>query len=322
METTEWERLRAAQRQPQVPGLHGALRLRADRGQPHLRLPGAASATPSAAHASPGGSEARAGHDDEPALEGWTPEITDRSDARGGHRSAFDYRGDVTVVSRDGTRARSAISSTATPTRAVPFVQIVRPRGRRPQTIPYADDPRDRVHRQGHGGRQLVRGLAARARGRRPGRPGGPTPPRVRPRPRRHRRRPRGARPGAPPRPRPACSGSDWPHLPRRRARARLRRARAPRTSRARRRCRAALARHLRRRLRRARARRWPRATSSCRRRCVGRGRRRLCDRAAAAALRRAGTLVTVDGRRRTPAQRRRDSGWRPAPSPSTWSPR
>ena len=38
METTPWERLRPEERQREVPGLHGPLRLRGHRGRPHVQL--------------------------------------------------------------------------------------------------------------------------------------------------------------------------------------------------------------------------------------------------------------------------------------------
>ena len=46
METTDWEST-GTQREPALPGLHGPLRLRADRGRRHVQLAARRSARPS-----------------------------------------------------------------------------------------------------------------------------------------------------------------------------------------------------------------------------------------------------------------------------------
>ncbi len=39
----------------------------------------------------------------EPRLEGWVPELADENDLHEALEKAFDYRGDITITTRDGT---------------------------------------------------------------------------------------------------------------------------------------------------------------------------------------------------------------------------
>lgn len=75
---------------------------------------------------------------DESTLEGWTPEITDARMLAEVIERAFDYRGDVTVVMRDGTELVGYLFNRNADT-AAPFVQLFERAGGEPVTVPYAD---------------------------------------------------------------------------------------------------------------------------------------------------------------------------------------
>src|SRR6185295_19477941 len=89
--------LRQAQRQREVPRLHGALRVRGHRRPGNLlqlaRLPG---------HGGRHRDRARV-MEDEKTLEGWAPEPDAELPLARIVELAFDYRGNTTVVKRDGT---------------------------------------------------------------------------------------------------------------------------------------------------------------------------------------------------------------------------
>ena len=80
---------------------------------------------------------------------------------------AFDYRGNVTVMRRDGGELVGYLSNrdAAAPE---PFVEIIDEEGEGPIRIPYADIRQYPVHRQGPRRGQLVEGVA-RAQGAREG---------------------------------------------------------------------------------------------------------------------------------------------------------
>ena len=74
----------------------------------------------------------------ERTLEGWDPgplegEALDKAVER-----AFDYRGDVTVVTHDGTELIGYLFNRNADA-AVPFVQLLERAGGDPVTVPYAD---------------------------------------------------------------------------------------------------------------------------------------------------------------------------------------
>jgi hypothetical protein len=75
---------------------------------------------------------------DESTLEGWTPEITDPRTLAEVIDRAFDYRGDVTVVTHDGTELIGYLFNRNADA-AVPFVQLLERAGGDPVTVPYAD---------------------------------------------------------------------------------------------------------------------------------------------------------------------------------------
>ena len=73
---------------------------------------------------------------------------------------AFDYRGDVTIVRRDGTEIVGYLFNRDA-TAAQPFVQVFEQRGGQRADPALRRHPDRPLHRPRHGGRQLVRGLAA-----------------------------------------------------------------------------------------------------------------------------------------------------------------
>src|SRR5262249_5829162 len=89
--------VRPAERQPEVPGLHGALRLRADRRERDLReLEGVAG------HRRGYRDRAALIPDEERSLEGWEPQPGEELPLARIIDLAFDYRGNTTVVTVDG----------------------------------------------------------------------------------------------------------------------------------------------------------------------------------------------------------------------------
>ena len=75
---------------------------------------------------------------DESTLEGWTPEITDPSTLAEVIDRAFDYRGDVTVITHDGGELVGYLFNRDADA-AVPFVQVFERTSGDPVTVPYAD---------------------------------------------------------------------------------------------------------------------------------------------------------------------------------------
>jgi hypothetical protein len=75
---------------------------------------------------------------DESTLDGWTPDITDPRALAEVIDRAFDYRGDVTVITHDGTELVGYLFNRNADT-AVPFVQVFERAGGEPVTVLYAD---------------------------------------------------------------------------------------------------------------------------------------------------------------------------------------
>jgi hypothetical protein len=75
---------------------------------------------------------------DGPTLEGWTPEIGVEASLAEVVDRAFDYRGNVTVVTRDGTETQGYLFNRNLDV-AVPFVQMFDLDGEGPYTIPYGE---------------------------------------------------------------------------------------------------------------------------------------------------------------------------------------
>ena len=71
-------------------------------------------------------------------LEGWTPEVGDAASLAEVIERAFDYRGDVTIVRRDGSEVIGYLFNRDAAV-ARPFVQVFEQQGGPPLTLPYAD---------------------------------------------------------------------------------------------------------------------------------------------------------------------------------------
>jgi hypothetical protein len=74
----------------------------------------------------------------EASLEGWTPEVGDAASLAEVIERAFDYRGDVTIVRRDGSEVVGYLFNRDAAV-ARPFVQVFEQQGGPPLTVPYAD---------------------------------------------------------------------------------------------------------------------------------------------------------------------------------------
>jgi hypothetical protein len=75
---------------------------------------------------------------DERTLEGWDPGLVEGTALAEVVERAFDYRGDVTIVRRDGAELVGYLFNRDSES-ATPFVQIFAAAGGDPLTIPYAD---------------------------------------------------------------------------------------------------------------------------------------------------------------------------------------
>ena len=73
----------------------------------------------------------------ERSLEGWDPGVVDGPDLAYVVERAFDYRGDVTLVRRDGREILGYLFNRNTDV-AEPFVEMFERDGGEPITIPYA----------------------------------------------------------------------------------------------------------------------------------------------------------------------------------------
>jgi hypothetical protein len=74
----------------------------------------------------------------ERTLEGWDPGVVEGPDLAYVVERAFDYRGDITVVQRDGRELVGYLFNRNTDVRA-PFVQLFARDGGEPVTIEYAE---------------------------------------------------------------------------------------------------------------------------------------------------------------------------------------
>jgi hypothetical protein len=75
---------------------------------------------------------------DEHTLEGWDPGPIESATLAEVVERAFDYRGDVTIVRRDGGELAGYLFNRDADA-ATPFVQVFAASGGAPVTIPYAD---------------------------------------------------------------------------------------------------------------------------------------------------------------------------------------
>jgi hypothetical protein len=72
------------------------------------------------------------------SLEGWNPDVRDAASLAEVIERAFDYRGDVTIVRRDGREIVGYVFNRDAAV-AQPFVQVFEQQGGPPLTVPYSD---------------------------------------------------------------------------------------------------------------------------------------------------------------------------------------
>jgi hypothetical protein len=73
-------------------------------------------------------------------LEGWIPELVDETELREALEKAFDYRGDVTITQKDGTKIEGYIfDRVAGSTLSSSFVRVLPKSGADRVKIPYAE---------------------------------------------------------------------------------------------------------------------------------------------------------------------------------------
>ena len=91
------------------------------------------------AHESPDEIEVAAGRERE-QLEGWIPELASEADVREALEKAFDYRGDITITRKDGSKVEGYVFDRRNgKSLADSYVRII-PAGQRTKlTIPYAE---------------------------------------------------------------------------------------------------------------------------------------------------------------------------------------
>jgi hypothetical protein len=74
------------------------------------------------------------------AVQGWVPELATEDELRIALEKAFDYRGDVTLTTKDGTKIEGYIFDRVSgPTLANSFVRILPKDSNQRQKIAYAD---------------------------------------------------------------------------------------------------------------------------------------------------------------------------------------
>ncbi|MGC2526329.1 MAG: hypothetical protein WA639_01175 [Candidatus Acidiferrum sp.] len=77
---------------------------------------------------------------DREAVEGWLPELASEEELRVALEKAFDYRGDVTLTTKDGKKIEGYIFDRVSgPTLAVSFVRLLPKDSNERQKIAYAD---------------------------------------------------------------------------------------------------------------------------------------------------------------------------------------
>jgi len=91
------------------------------------------------AHENPDEIELAAGRERE-QLEGWIPELASDADVREALEKAFDYRGDITITRKDGSKVEGYVFDRRNgKTLADSYVRVI-PTGQRSKlTVPYAE---------------------------------------------------------------------------------------------------------------------------------------------------------------------------------------
>jgi hypothetical protein len=91
------------------------------------------------AHVNPDEIEVAAGRDRE-VLEGWIPELASDADIREALEKAFDYRGDVTITRKDGSKIEGYLFDRRSGTSlADSFVRIIPSNAQTKVNVAYAD---------------------------------------------------------------------------------------------------------------------------------------------------------------------------------------
>ena len=90
------------------------------------------SANPDSLEVAPGTSHER--------LEGWIPQIANENDVRLALEKAFDYRGDITITRKDGSRLEGYVFDRRTGSSlSDSFVRLIPSNAREKLSIPYSD---------------------------------------------------------------------------------------------------------------------------------------------------------------------------------------
>ncbi len=77
---------------------------------------------------------------DREQIEGWVPELAGEAELRDALEKAFDYRGDVTITRKDGTKVEGYIFDRRNaPTLAQSVVRLIPQNSREKISIPYSD---------------------------------------------------------------------------------------------------------------------------------------------------------------------------------------
>ncbi len=83
--------------------------------------------------------EVVAGRDRE-QIEGWVPDLANEAEIRDALEKAFDYRGDVTITRKDGSRVEGYIFDRRNaPTLAESVVRLIPQNSREKLSVPYSD---------------------------------------------------------------------------------------------------------------------------------------------------------------------------------------
>src|SRR5690348_14595 len=73
-------------------------------------------------------------------LEGWIPQLASESDVREALEKAFDYRGDITITRKDGSKLEGYVFDRRTSTSLTnSFVRVIPASAREKVTVPYSD---------------------------------------------------------------------------------------------------------------------------------------------------------------------------------------
>jgi hypothetical protein len=73
-------------------------------------------------------------------VEGWVPELATEQELRAALEGAFDYRGDVTITRKDGTRVEGYVfDRRGGASAAESFVRVIPQNSREKVAIPYSD---------------------------------------------------------------------------------------------------------------------------------------------------------------------------------------